>query len=162
PFGIDVMLRAEKHRGPDDTGTFRTDTIAVGMVRLSILDLTSENLCPMVFARDGEHPSHVLVYNGEIYNYVELREDLRALGHRFTTTGDTEVLLHSYLEWGEACLDRLNGMFAFALVDLEKDMLFLARDVAGEKPLYYYEDDNTLIFASEIKSILTQIPLPEV
>ncbi len=159
--GIDRMLRALKHRGPDDTGAFRTESLELGMVRLSVLDLSSPNLCPVVHARDGRSASHVLVYNGEIYNYVELRDELRGLGHRFVTTSDSEVALHAYLEWGEGCLDRFNGMFAFALLDLERDLLLLARDVAGEKPLYYTEQAGRFYFASEIKALLGQIPLPE-
>ena len=161
PGGIDRMLQAEKHRGPDDTGSFRTDWLELGMVRLSVIDLSSPNLCPIVYARDGQSPSHVLVYNGEIYNYVELREELRGKGHVFQTTSDSEVALHAWLEWGEACLDRFNGMFAIALADLERDLLLLARDVAGEKPLYYTEQDGRFLFASEIKALLGQIPLPD-
>ena len=161
PGGIDAMLRAEKHRGPDDTGSFRTECLELGMVRLSVIDLSSPNLCPIVYARDGQSPSHVLVYNGEIYNYVELREELQGQGHVFQTTSDSEVALHAWLEWGEACLDRFNGMFAIALADLERDLLLLARDVAGEKPLYYTEQGGRFYFASEIKALLGQIPLPE-
>jgi len=157
------MLHVQKHRGPDETGHYRTDALDLGMVRLSILDLVSRNLCPLIYTRPGaERPTHVLAYNGETYNFVELREELRGLGHSFVTTGDTEVLLHAYLEWGEACLDRLNGMFAFALADFENDLLFLARDIAGEKPLYFHEDGSSFLFASEIKALLTQIPLPEI
>lgn len=162
-FALDAMLRAEKHRGPDDTGSFATPSLALGMVRLSILDLRSPNLCPLVYTRPGSAaPTHVLTYNGEVYNYVELREELAGLGHAFVTTNDSEVLLHAWLEWGEACLDRLNGMYAFALADFERDVLFLARDIAGEKPLYWTETYGALLFASEIKALLTQIPLPEV
>jgi len=157
------MLHVQKHRGPDETGHYRTDALDLGMVRLSILDLVSRNLCPLIYTRPGaERPTHVLAYNGETYNFVELREELRGLGHSFVTTGDTEVLLHAYLEWGEACLDRLNGMFAFALADFENDLLFLARDIAGEKPLYFHEDGSSFLFASEIQALLTQIPLPEI
>ncbi len=162
PSGVATMLRTQKHRGPDDTGSFRTPSLELGMVRLSILDLSSPNLCPIVYARDGRTPSHVLAYNGEVYNYVELREELLAKGHAFVTTSDSEVLLHAYLEWGEACLERFNGMFAFALADLEQDLLLLARDIAGEKPLYYAEEAGRFYFASEIKALLTQIPLPEI
>ncbi len=162
-YALYKMLEAEKHRGPDDTGSFVLPTLALGMVRLSILDLRSPNLCPLVYTRPGSpRPTHVLTYNGEVYNYVELRDELRGLGHDFVTTSDSEVLLHAWLEWGEGCLERFNGMFAFALADLEKDVLFLARDVAGEKPLYWTETDDAFLFASEVKALLTQIPLPEV
>lgn len=163
PTAIDVMLRAERHRGPDDMGAFRSAPLALGMVRLSVLDLRSANLCPLIYTRPGAAtPTHVLTYNGEIYNYVELRDELVGHGHVFTTTSDSEVLLHAWLEWGEACLERFNGMFAFALADLERDLLFLARDVAGEKPLYWTETADTFLFASEIKALLTQVPLPEI
>ncbi len=161
-YGIDVMLQAEKHRGPDDTGAYVTPFLMLGMVRLSILDLRSPNLCPLVYTRPGAaQPTHVLTFNGEIYNYVELREELVGLGHVFVTSSDSEVLLHAWLQWGEACLERFNGMYAFGLADLERDLLFLARDVAGEKPLYWTETDDALMFASEIKALLTQVPLPE-
>src|SRR5262249_22603955 len=103
----------------------------------------------------------VLVYNGEIYNYVELREELQAKGYVFHSTCDSEVLLHSYREWGQNCLDRFNGMFAFAILDYDRDLLFAARDRVGEKPFYYYQDKNQLVFASEIKAILAQIPTPD-
>jgi asparagine synthase (glutamine-hydrolysing) len=162
PSGVAAMLHAQRHRGPDDSGSFYTATLGLGMVRLSILDLKSPNLCPLVYSGDTGTASHVLVYNGELYNYVELRDELIGKGHVFATTNDGEVLLHAYLEWGEACLDRFNGMFAFALADLEKDLLFLARDIAGEKPLYYCEQGGRFYFASEIKALLTQIPLPEI
>lgn len=161
-FDLDRMLAAQSHRGPDDTGQFQSPFFQVGMVRLSILDLVSPNLCPLIFSRPGSPDvSHVLSYNGELYNYVELRKELETLGHELRTTGDTEVLLHSYLEWGEGCLDRLNGMYAFVIADFEEDLLFCARDIAGEKPLYYYEDRNVFLFSSEIKGILSQIPMPE-
>ncbi len=162
-YAVDAMLQAVKHRGPDDTGTFVSPWVVLGMVRLSILDLRSGNLCPLIYTRPGAaQPTHVLTYNGEIYNYIELREELRQAGHEFVTTSDSEVLLHAWLQWGEACLDRFNGMFAFALADFERDVLFLARDVAGEKPLYWTETDDAFLFASEIKALLTQVPLPEV
>ncbi len=140
------MLQMMRHRAPDDTGIVNDRTYAVGMGRLKILDLTSPDLCP---ATDEEL---TLVFNGEIYNYVELREELKKLGHTFKTTGDTEVLLKAYREWGEDCLDRLNGMFAFAIYDGKS--LFFARDIAGEKPLYYtIPGDGIVRFASEAKAL---------
>jgi asparagine synthase (glutamine-hydrolysing) len=159
---VEEMLSVIAHRGPDQRGVYTKPFIDIGMVRLSILDLTSSNLCPCTYTAPGaKEPTHVLSYNGEIYNFMELRDELKNLGHSFTTTGDTEVLLHAYLEWGEGCLDKFNGMYAFVLADFEKDLLFAARDIAGEKPLYYYEDQDRIIFSSEIKGILSQIPLPE-
>jgi len=140
------MLSVMKHRAPDDSGIVADGTYAMGMGRLKIIDLVSNGLCPV---RDG---SLVLTFNGEIYNYLELREELERLGHAFQTKSDTEVLLEAYKEWGEECLDKLNGMFAFAIYDGES--LFLARDIAGEKPLYYAEGgDGSFRFASEAKAL---------
>lgn len=161
PGRIEAMVSRLRHRGPDGVGFYQTPLTQVGMSRLAILDLRSEGLCPVIYSdEDGE--KIVLAYNGEIYNYVELKEELKRKGYLFRTTCDSEVLLHAYREWGEDCLDRLNGMFAFAFVDYRKDLLFAARDRVGEKPLYYFQDDNQFIFASEIKAILTQIPTPDV
>jgi len=160
PKRIDKMILSIKHRGPDETGYYRTDRVQLAMARLSIIDLKSEGLCPIV--EKGPCGDQVLLYNGEIYNYIELRDELRAKGHTFETECDSEVLLKSYMEWGQACLDKFNGMFAFVIVDFTSDLLFAARDRAGEKPLYYYETDDEFIFASEIKAILTQIRNPEI
>ena len=156
---IEATILAQKHRGPDDTGYYKVDNVHLAMARLRIIDLNSGGLAPIV----NHHPEgdQVLLYNGEIYNYVELRDELEALGHSFRTDCDSEVLLRSYLQWGQGCLDKFNGMFAFVIVDFANDLLFAARDRAGEKPLYYYESGDEFIFASEIKGILTQIPRPE-
>ena len=159
PDRIESMIRSIKHRGPDETGYYRTGGVQLAMARLSILDPTASGLCPIVeTAASGDR---VLLYNGEIYNYIEIREELEALGHGFRTGCDSEVLLKSYLEWGQDCLDRFNGMFAFVIADFANDLLFAARDRAGEKPLYYYETDTEFLIASEIKAILTQIRRPE-
>ena len=160
PQRIETMTRSMKHRGPDETGYYRTERVHLGMARLSIIDLMSAGLCPIIHR--GASGDQVLVYNGELYNYIELRRDLTANGWTFETECDSEVLLKSYLEWGPACLDRFNGMFAFAIVDFASDLLFAARDRAGEKPFYYYETDDEFLFASEIKGLLTQIRTPEV
>lgn len=159
---VKSMLNIIRHRGPDDIGAIAKDGVGIGMVRLSILDLQSPGLCPFVQKnpQTGE-PEVALAYNGEIFNYIEVRNELKKLGHRFETTGDTEVLLKAYLEWGTSCLDKFNGMFAFVIADYKNDMLFAARDIAGEKPLYYYESDQEIIFASEIKAILARIGVPE-
>jgi asparagine synthase (glutamine-hydrolysing) len=160
PKRIDKMILSIKHRGPDETGYYRTDRVHLAMARLSIIDLKSDGLCPIV--ERGPSGDQVLLYNGEIYNYIELREELRRKGYTFKTDCDSEVLLKSYLEWGQACLDKFNGMFAFVIVDFANDLLFAARDRAGEKPLYYAETDDEFIFASEIKALLTQLRNPEI
>ncbi len=160
PSRIGQMIASIKHRGPDETGYYRTDRVHLAMARLSIIDLKSEGLCPIVHM--GLAGDQVLLYNGELYNYIELRKELEVKGWTFGTDCDSEVLLKSYLEWGQACLDRFNGMFAFAIVDFANDLLFAARDRAGEKPFYYCETDDEFLFASEIKAILTQIRRPEI
>jgi len=156
---IEEIILAQKHRGPDDTGYYKVNNVHLAMARLRIIDVTSGGLAPVV--NHDPRGDQVLLYNGEIYNYVELRDELKALGHSFRTDCDSEVLLRSYLQWGQACLDKFNGMFAFVIVDFANDLLFAARDRAGEKPLYYHESSDEFIFASEIKGILTQIPRPE-
>jgi asparagine synthase (glutamine-hydrolysing) len=142
------MMAAMKHRGPDDDGVFLQGNMGLGHVRLSILDLSAAGRQPM-WSGDGRH---VVVYNGEVYNYVELKKELG--DYPFRTRTDTEVLLAAYGRWGLSCLHRFNGMFAFALYDLEKRRLILARDRFGIKPLYYYRDRDVFIFASEIAPIL--------
>jgi asparagine synthase (glutamine-hydrolysing) len=159
PGRVEEIILAQKHRGPDDTGYYKVENVHLAMARLRIIDVTSGGLAPIV--NHDARGDQVLVYNGEIYNYIELREELTALGHCFRTDCDSEVLLKSYLQWGQACLDKFNGMFAFVIVDFANDLLFAARDRAGEKPLYYHESSDEFIFASEIKGILTQIPRPQ-
>jgi asparagine synthase (glutamine-hydrolysing) len=144
------MMRVMKHRGPDDEGVFHDVNIALGFVRLSILDLTPAGHQPM-FSPDSRY---VVVFNGEIYNYLELREELKKLGHVFHSGSDTEVLLAAYRQWGENCLDRLNGMWAFVIYDTVEKTLFASRDRFGIKPFYYYLDDDEFIFASEITPLL--------
>lgn len=137
------------HRGPDGEGFFTCENIALGHRRLSIIDLSTGDQ-PMI-SKDG---NEIIVFNGEIYNYIELRAELKNLGHTFKTESDTEVILAAYKEWGENCQAKLNGMWAFAIWDKSKHTLFISRDRVGEKPLYYGIYQNTLFFASEIKSIL--------
>lgn len=144
------MMRAMKHRGPDDEGTYIDDKIGLGFVRLSIIDLSVHGHQPMIDA-SGQF---VIVFNGEIYNYVELKEELTSKGYQLRSGSDTEVLLYSYIEWGKACLDKLNGMFAFAILNKKEKTVFLVRDRFGVKPLYYYQDNNSFIFCSEIPPIL--------
>src|SRR5262245_21730689 len=159
PKRIEKMILSIKHRGPDETVYYRTARAQLAMARLSILDLKSKGLCPVVY--EGPAGNQVLLYNGEIYNYIEIRNELKAKGYTLETDCDSEVVLKGYLEWGQACLSRFNGMFAFAIVDFANDVLFAARDRAGEKPFYYYETDGEFLFGSEIKALLTQIPNPE-
>ena len=138
-----------RHRGPDDGAVWRGGQIVLGMRRLSILDLPG-GMQPIW----NEDHTCCIVYNGELYNFRELRQELQTYGHFFRTESDTEVIVHAYEQWGLDCLARFNGMFAFALWDDRNTQLFMARDRIGEKPLYYYRDHQRLVFASEIKSIL--------
>jgi len=144
---MSVTLR---HRGPDDEGIYLSGSVGFGFRRLSILDLSPAGHQPMP-SRDGQT---VLVFNGEIYNYIELRQELQSLGHEFSSTGDTEVLLHAYLEWGRDCLNKLNGMWAFLIHDMRRGTIFGARDRFGKKPLYRYHRGDYTFFGSEIKAIL--------
>ncbi len=146
------------HRGPDDRGEWWSEDGRIGLAhrRLSILDLSPLGRQPMHNKQHGLS----IVFNGEIYNFVELRDELQKLGHVFCSKNDTEVLLASYIEWGSDFLDRLNGMFAFALYDSLQQMILLARDRAGEKPLFYYIQGSKLFFASELKALLAHPKLP--
>lgn len=138
------------HRGPDDRGFWLGKRIGLGHTRLSIIDLTKAARQPM----SNEDGSIWIIYNGEIYNFQELRKRLESRGHRFKSKSDTEVIIHLYEEEGIECLTHLRGMFAFGLWDESQQLLFLARDRLGQKPLYYYKDDKRLLFASEIKGLL--------
>ena len=146
---LDRMNEAQKHRGPDDRGTFTEGPVGLGHVRLSIIDLSSAGHQPMLF---GDR--YALVFNGEIYNYIELREKLIRAGYSFLTNTDTEVVLAAYDCWGEACQTRFNGFWAIALYDRRKQTLFLSRDRYGVKPLYYTFQPGYFVFASEIKTLL--------
>jgi asparagine synthase (glutamine-hydrolysing) len=137
------------HRGPDDEGMWHGPQAVLGMRRLSVIDLGGGHQ-PIANETGTVH----VVYNGEIYNFLDIRRELESLGHAFATNSDTEVIVHGYEQWGAAVLDRLNGMFAIALWDGRTDELFIARDRLGIKPLYYFLDHERLIFASEIKAIL--------
>lgn len=147
---LQAMMDRIAHRGPDGQGQFLEGPVALGQRRLSIIDLDGGKQ-PM-YNEDG---SLVVVFNGEIYNFQVLTAELQAAGHTFATRSDTEVLLHGYEEWGKGMLDRLRGMFTFALWDRKAETLFLARDHFGIKPLYYYQnEEGELLFGSEIKSFL--------
>jgi asparagine synthase (glutamine-hydrolysing) len=155
--------RALAHRGPDDEGTKLlapasdpNTWVGLGSRRLAILDLTPAGHQPMYDPATGNW----LVFNGEIYNFQQIRLELQKLGHSFASTGDTEVLLKAYGQWGEACLEQVVGMFAFAVWDSHNERLFLARDRLGEKPLYYYVGSGSFIFASELRSLLATSLVP--
>src|SRR6266705_1133701 len=146
---VRVMSNAMSHRGPDDEGFEHAGGVTLGARRLSIIDIEG-----------GHQPIHNedskvwVVQNGEIYNHPELREQLLAAGHTFATKADTEALVHAYEEWSVEMVDHLNGMFAFAILDLRRGLLVLARDRMGIKPLHYAIDGGRLVFASELKALL--------
>jgi asparagine synthase (glutamine-hydrolysing) len=144
------MTEAIAHRGPDGEGFFTDGGLGLGHRRLAILDLTSTAEQPMT-TPDGQY---TLIYNGEVYNFLEIRKELEELGHFFRSTGDTEVVLHALAEWGGEALTRFNGMFALALWDKKHRTLLLARDRYGTKPLYYIHLGKTLLFGSEVKALL--------
>jgi len=146
------------HRGPDDAGIWQSPDGRVGLAhrRLAIVDLSPSGHQPMM---DGSQ-QFCLIFNGEIYNYLELKQELADKGHHFQSTSDTEVILEAYRAWGTDCLAHFNGMFAFGLYDLTQHKLFLARDRAGEKPLFYYHSGETTIFASELKALLADPAFP--
>lgn len=148
------MNNTMHHRGPDDGGVWQCSVrgreVGLAQRRLSILDLSALGHQPML-SEDGRY---VVVYNGEIYNFMEIRASLERAGYHFRSNCDTEVILYAYAEWGDDMFDRLNGMFAIALYDREQDRLILARDRIGKKPLYYYADQGHFVFASELKPIM--------
>ncbi len=144
------MMDRIKHRGPDSDGKYVDEQIAMGFRRLSIIDLSDQGSQPIF----NEDKSLVLTFNGEIYNYKDLREELIAAGHKFYTQTDSEVLIHGYEQWGEDMLDKLRGMFAFVIFNKNTNEVFGARDFFGIKPLYYAKMGETLMWGSEIKSFL--------
>ena len=150
-----AMTDAVTHRGPDAAGYFVDGAIGLGHRRLSIIDLATGDQ-PL----GNEDGTVQVVFNGEIYNFAELRHQLLARGHRFRTQSDTEVIAHGYEEWGDACVERFRGMFAFAVWDARRRRLLLARDRLGVKPLYYAEVDGGIVFGSEIKSLLVHPDVP--
>jgi asparagine synthase (glutamine-hydrolysing) len=162
PTLLKKMADTISHRGPDDEGYYISGSVGFGFRRLSIIDLNTGHQ-PL----SNEDGTVWIVFNGEIYNYQELREMLRSRGHVFRTTTDTEVIIHLYEDYGEKCVERLRGMFAFAIWDERRHTMLLARDRVGIKPLYYWRGENAIVFGSEIKSILANpevVPevLPEV
>ncbi|MCK4607335.1 MAG: asparagine synthase (glutamine-hydrolyzing) [candidate division Zixibacteria bacterium] len=152
---IGRMVNAIRHRGPDEFGVYLDDRCVLGQARLSIIDLASgsQPLC-------NEDGSVWITYNGEIFNYIELREELEKAGHVFRTKSDTEVIVHAYEQWGKGCLERFNGQFAFAVYDKRRETLFVARDRLGIRPVFYSTHGGRFYFASEIKSIFCEPSIP--
>ena len=150
PAVLQSMTDAVAHRGPDGQAIFIDGGVGLGHRRLAIIDLSSAASQPMTSV-EGRH---VIIYNGELYNFPELRIELEAVGSRFQSRSDTEVILNAYARWGAAAVDRFNGMFAFAIWDRQARSLFIARDRYGVKPLYYAWDGRTFIFGSEVKALL--------
>ena len=150
------MMAAQRHRGPDDAGCHLEPGVGLGFSRLAILDLSPAGHQPI----PNEDGALWLVFNGEVYNFRDLTPLLERAGHRFRSRCDSEVIPHAYEEWGSVCLERLNGMFAFALWDRRRREVLLARDRLGVKPLYYWSDGRTLAFASELKALLAHPDVP--
>lgn len=148
-FPLEAVTSTLAHRGPDDWGYYRDQHVGLGHRRLSIIDVEGghQPVC-------NEDKTKYIVFNGEIYNFLELREQLIVRGHRFVTKGDTETILHAYEEWGEECVEHLSGMFAFAIWDIREQTLFVARDRLGIKPLFFAEHAGVFFCASEMKAIL--------
>jgi asparagine synthase (glutamine-hydrolysing) len=155
PHGqVAAMIATLRHRGPDGEGSYLAPGLGFGFTRLRIIDLSPASDQPFI----DEAADMALVFNGEIYNYLELRSELKAKGHDFRSQGDGEVILRAYQEWGADCVQRFNGMFAFAIWDGRKRELFLARDRFGEKPLFIARSPRGVVFASEMKAILAVRP----
>lgn len=154
------QLSAIKHRGPDDGGTWYSEDVKVGLGsrRLAIQDLSSNGHMPMI----SKNKDIILVFNGEIYNYLELKQILEKLGFIFHSNSDTECVLNAYIAWGTDCLQHFNGMFSIAIYDKQKNHFFIARDRVGEKPLYYWKNKNGFSFSSELKQLLIDDELPKV
>src|SRR5919199_6560634 len=153
PVELDRFTDSLSHRGPDGRGTFIDGNLGLGHRRLAILDLSEAGKNPMPYG--GENGKRYwITYNGEVYNFLELRHELKDLGHRFKSETDTEVVVAAYAQWGEDCLLRFNGMWAFAIWDTVERKLFLARDRFGIKPLYYLQGASRFAFASELKAFL--------
>jgi asparagine synthase (glutamine-hydrolysing) len=153
---LTAMTDSIAHRGPDSAGFYRAPGIGLGHRRLSIIDLVTGDQ-PLA-NEDGQVQ---VVFNGEIYNFAEVRSELLSLGHRFRTSSDTEIIVHGYEEWGERCVERFRGMFAFAVWDARARRLLLARDRLGVKPLYYaHLPGKGIVFGSEIKALLQDPEVP--
>ena len=152
---IERMLELQNHRGPDDSRVYKGENVHLGMSRLEIIDLKSPGLCLF------QSGNLILSYNGEVYNYIELRQELEKKGCKFTTSSDIEVVMRSFEFWGVECFSHFNGMFALAIYDKRQKELVLARDISGEKPLYIYQKNRTFAFASEAKAFSESFDLTE-
>ena len=150
---IQIMNQKLNHRGPDGRNYFVQEGLSLGHSRLSIIDISDAGTQPMMYQKNKKKLS--IVFNGEIYNYIELKNILIQLGYEFFSSSDTEVIMAAYLEWGESCVSKFNGMWSFCIYDFENQILFCSRDRLGVKPFYYYIQDNKFIFSSELKSILS-------
>jgi asparagine synthase (glutamine-hydrolysing) len=157
PVSLRRMTDAIKHRGPDSEGFYVDSFVGLGHRRLAIIDLSRAGHQPMI----AEDKAFAITYNGEIYNFQDLKAELENLGHKFRSRTDTEVVLHAYVQWGVECLKRFNGMFAFVIWDRTRQELFIARDRYGIKPLYYTFDGPVFLFGSEQKAILTYPEIPK-
>src|SRR5215471_266188 len=147
---VGVMTEAMRHRGPDGAGLWSDGLCSLGHRRLDIIDLSVKGKQPLC----NEDETVWIVFNGEIYNFKELRAELDRFGHRFNSHTDTEIIVHAYEQWGSECVKRLRGMFAFAIWDQQKRRLFIARDRVGKKPLYYTYNGRFFAFASELQGLL--------
>ncbi|WP_050789259.1 asparagine synthase (glutamine-hydrolyzing) [Vibrio brasiliensis] len=149
---LDSMANAINHRGPDDSGTYfsEKDSYHIGLAhkRLSIQDLSNNGHQPMV----SSCKDYIIVFNGEVYNFDGIKKELKLLNYHFKSNSDTEVILYSYMEWGDKCLEKFIGMFAICIYNKQDDSLFIARDRLGVKPLYYYLNEDVFLFSSELKS----------
>lgn len=155
---IRAMNEVQRHRGPDGEGEFRRNEVALGHTRLSVIDVEGGHQ-PLT----NERGDIWLTFNGEVYNYRELREQLIGLGHQFRTESDSEVIVHAYEQWGDACVERFRGMFAFAIADFQRRRVFLARDQLGIKPLFYRADRDRICFASELNALIaSEEQVPEI
>ena len=149
---LERMVKIMKYRGPDDEGYFIENNIGLGHCRLSIIDLSQAGHQPMTNENNNLH----ITYNGEIYNYLELKNELKKFGHKFKSNSDTEVILHAYEQWGEKCLDKFNGAWAFAIWNRRKKELFCSRDRLGIKPFYYFSNKclRTLLISQILRGDL--------
>ena len=157
PTLVIKMNNLVAHRGPDDDGVFVHESVGLGHRRLSIIDLSKDGHQPMTYRK-----RYTMTFNGEIYNYIEIREELISAGYSFVSKSDSEVILAAYDQWGDQCVSRFNGMWAIAIFDLEKNTVFCSRDRFGVKPVYYVESADYFVFGSEIKQLLPFIRKPSV
>jgi asparagine synthase (glutamine-hydrolysing) len=149
--GVRRMMDAQVHRGPDDSGLYQDEHVVLGHRRLSIIDLSSSGHQPML----NEDESICVIFNGEIYNWLEIRRELELLDYKFRSNSDTEVIVKAYQEWGEESFKRIIGMFSLCIFDRQRHYLYLLRDHAGIKPLYYYLSKERVVFASEVRGFKT-------